>query len=156
TADVIWGHGYDATLGDKLSVTIIATGFASSPITGYEKAPEKKKSTLEEEPKSEIKSPLTSPTESNIWDNAREIQAPQEEPVLKVEEEVKEHKPDVQANTWSEVKKVPLEEPTAEEEQGTMNFDWDMENAKTKKTEEPSATQPTEEVKRYMLEDDLE
>ncbi len=157
TADVIWGHGYDATLGDKLSVTIIATGFASSPITGYEKAPEKKKSTLEEEPKSEIKSPLTSPTESNIWDNAREIQAPQEEPFLKVEEEeVKEHKPDVQANTWSEVKKVPLEEPTAEEEQGTMNFDWDMENAKTKTTEEPSAAQPTEEVKRYMLEDDLE
>jgi cell division protein FtsZ len=42
TADVIWGHGYDASLGDKLSVTLIATGFKSSPITGLEKAPEKK------------------------------------------------------------------------------------------------------------------
>ena len=27
TADVIWGHGYDESLGDKLCVTIIATGF---------------------------------------------------------------------------------------------------------------------------------
>lgn len=34
TADVIWGHGHDATLGDKLSITIIATGFNSNPITG--------------------------------------------------------------------------------------------------------------------------
>lgn len=157
TADVIWGHGFDATLGDKLSVTIIATGFASSPITGYEKAPEKKKSTLEEEPKTEIKSPLTSPTESNIWDNAREIQAPQEEPFLKVEaQEEVSNAPEVQPNTWAEVKRVPLEEPTAEE-QGTMNFDWEVENgAAGKSVEEPAATQPVEEVKRYMLDDDLE
>ena len=41
TADVIWGHGYDPTLGDKLCVTLIATGFKTSPITGFEKAPEK-------------------------------------------------------------------------------------------------------------------
>lgn len=157
TADVIWGHGFDATLGDKLSVTIIATGFASSPITGYEKAPEKKKSTLEEEPKTEIKSPLTSPTESNIWDNAREIQMPQEEPFLKVETQEEETKePTVQPNTWAEVKRIPLEETTAEE-QRSMNFDWEVENgAAEKSVEEPAATQPAEEVKRYMLDDDLE
>lgn len=34
TADVIWGHGYDPTLGEDLSVTIIATGFKSGPDTG--------------------------------------------------------------------------------------------------------------------------
>ena len=28
-ADVIWGHGYDESLGDKLSLTIIATGFGT-------------------------------------------------------------------------------------------------------------------------------
>ena len=33
TADVIWGHGYDESLGDKLCVTIIATGF-NTPHTG--------------------------------------------------------------------------------------------------------------------------
>ncbi len=36
TANVIWGHGYDETLGEALSVTIIATGFKSSPDTGSE------------------------------------------------------------------------------------------------------------------------
>ncbi len=34
TADVIWGHGYDPSLGEDLSVTIIATGFKSGPDTG--------------------------------------------------------------------------------------------------------------------------
>ncbi len=36
TADVIWGHGMDETLGEKLSVTIIATGFKTSPDTGFD------------------------------------------------------------------------------------------------------------------------
>ena len=27
TADIIWGNCYDETLGDKISVTLIATGF---------------------------------------------------------------------------------------------------------------------------------
>ena len=27
TADVIWGHGFDSSLGDKISITLIATGF---------------------------------------------------------------------------------------------------------------------------------
>ena len=33
TADVIWGHGMDESLGEQLSVTIIATGFKNN--TGY-------------------------------------------------------------------------------------------------------------------------
>lgn len=36
TADVIWGHGMDEGLGEKISVTIIATGFKTSPETGFE------------------------------------------------------------------------------------------------------------------------
>ncbi len=36
SADVIWGHGMDETLGESLSVTIIATGFKTSPDTGFE------------------------------------------------------------------------------------------------------------------------
>ena len=36
SADVIWGHGLDETLGEKLSVTIIATGFKTMPDTGFE------------------------------------------------------------------------------------------------------------------------
>ncbi len=37
SADVIWGHGFDETLAeDEVSVTIIATGFRTSPDTGFE------------------------------------------------------------------------------------------------------------------------
>ncbi|MFM7643845.1 MAG: cell division protein FtsZ [Sphingomonadales bacterium] len=64
TADVIWGHGKDASLGDQLSLTIIATGFSSSPLTGFEKSPERTVVVLEEEKKQEILSPLSSPFES--------------------------------------------------------------------------------------------
>lgn len=153
TADVIWGHGYDPTLGDKLSVTIIATGFSSTPITGFEKSPEKKRSTLEDEPKNEIKAPLTSPVESNVWENAKQIQTPQEEPFLKTEDEVNEMPEATQA---SEVHKVNLEDDA--EEQAAMNFDWEMENENSANvnttSNEPIAEK--EEVKRYMLEDDLE
>ena len=42
TADVIFGHAYDETLGDAINVTIVATGFNSTPITGFEKEAEKK------------------------------------------------------------------------------------------------------------------
>jgi cell division protein FtsZ len=64
TADVIWGHGHDAALGDQLSLTIIATGFTSSPLTGFEKSPERTVVVLEEEKKQEITAPLTSPFET--------------------------------------------------------------------------------------------
>jgi cell division protein FtsZ len=64
TADVIWGHGHDASLGDQLSLTIIATGFSSSPLTGFEKSPERTVVVLEEEKKQEITAPLNSPFES--------------------------------------------------------------------------------------------
>lgn len=63
TADVIWGHGYDAALGDKISITLIATGFSSSPITGFERAPERKIVALEDENRKEIVSPLESPVQ---------------------------------------------------------------------------------------------
>jgi cell division protein FtsZ len=64
TADVIWGHGHDASLGDQLSLTIIATGFTASPLTGFEKSPERTVVVLEEEKKQEITAPLTSPFET--------------------------------------------------------------------------------------------
>ena len=41
TADVIFGHAKAASLGEKISVTVIATGFKSTPLTGFEKAPTK-------------------------------------------------------------------------------------------------------------------
>jgi cell division protein FtsZ len=46
TADVIWGHGFDDSLEDKICVTIIATGFNVAPVTGFERAPERTVKTL--------------------------------------------------------------------------------------------------------------
>ena len=86
TADVIWGHGFDGSLGDRLSVTIIATGFNSAPITGFEKAPERIVRPLEDEPKNEIRRPLDSPTQVNTWVPADETLST--EPFLKTVEEV--------------------------------------------------------------------
>jgi cell division protein FtsZ len=42
-ADIIWGNGYDESLGDNISVTILATGFVTNPnqILQTKKEPEK-------------------------------------------------------------------------------------------------------------------
>ena len=80
TADVIWGHGHDASLGDQLSLTIIATGFTSSPLTGFEKSPERTVVVLEEDKKQEITIPLSSPFESL---SSAPIETSTEEPFMK-------------------------------------------------------------------------
>jgi cell division protein FtsZ len=150
TADVIWGHGFDAALGSKLSVTLIATGFNSSPVTGFEKEPEKTVRTLDVDssPKSEITAPLTSPTQAINTSGA----AP-EEPFLKseVREEPKQAEP-----RYVE----PKPEPRREEPQ-TIRFDWDVEPA-PKAVEPVSApvSQPVlqqePEVKVFYLDDEAE
>jgi cell division protein FtsZ len=50
SADVIWGYGMDESLGDSLSVTLIATGFNQNPNTGVnlEKQVETRRMNLEE------------------------------------------------------------------------------------------------------------
>ena len=65
TADVIWGHGFDESLGDKLSITLIAAGLKEEPITGFEKAPERNLVDLHDEAKKEITSPLNKPVDSS-------------------------------------------------------------------------------------------
>lgn len=63
-ADVIWGHGHDEALGDKLSITLIATGFGTEEnlIVPLEKPEPRKVVDLEDEKKMvEIKRPLQNP-----------------------------------------------------------------------------------------------
>ncbi|MCH2229857.1 MAG: cell division protein FtsZ [Crocinitomicaceae bacterium] len=129
TADVIFGHAKDDTLGDKISVTVIATGFTSSPLTGFEKAPEKQVTKLAEEKVSEIKAPLESPTQQNPWAGAKEVESKQEEPFLKV-------------------KKTP---ETPIEKQEEIGLDWGT-SVKTEEKNEVSE----ETITRYVLEDSAE
>jgi cell division protein FtsZ len=143
TADVIFGHAKDDELGDKLNVTVIATGFASSPLTGFEKAPKRNVTTLEEDKVTEIKKPMDTPTQKNPWAGAREIEKPtsapaEDEPFLKsnvVEEP--------QADSWN------VQDVSATQKE--MNFDWEA-----KAAEAPAEPKKEEEVKRYVLEDDME
>jgi cell division protein FtsZ len=147
TADVIWGHGYDATLGDKLSVTLIATGFKSNPITGFEKAPERKVTKLEDEPKNEIKAPLSSPTQVNTFSKAVEVKAVEdkvvEEPFLK-DESTSETSSIISTDFTSSIST----EKTVEANE--MKFDWDViENTSSEETVKST-------IKRFDLEDDME
>lgn len=88
TADVIWGHGFDASLGEKLSITLIATGFSSTPITGFEKAPERTIVSLEEDHKKEITTPLVSPFEQATMVQPTVQEQLSQEPFLKTEDAV--------------------------------------------------------------------
>lgn len=179
TADVIWGHGYDETLGDKICVTLIATGFKSSPITGFEKAPEKTVRKLEEEAKVEITQPLASPTQTNTFVPKTVEDTLKEEPFLKTEpeivhkvvlEETVEYTPVVETpkveSTFVEetttekiVFEFPVEEPvqTIVNEQSNL-FEWGVEETvlpvNNTVVEEP--VQPREEVKKFQLEDEAE
>jgi cell division protein FtsZ len=47
-ANIIWGNGYDASLGNKISVTIIATGFEHDPNPVRRVAPSTEKVAIEE------------------------------------------------------------------------------------------------------------
>lgn len=112
TADVIWGHGYDASLGDKLSITLIATGFSSSPITGFERAPERKIVALEEEHRKEIVAPLESPVQHTTIQSELT-----QEPFLKSEEIISE------APVVSPISVAPSLTPVSEvEEEPTFEF----------------------------------
>ncbi len=49
-ANIIWGNGYDETLGNKISVTIIATGFEHDPTPIRASAPVKETVVIERSP----------------------------------------------------------------------------------------------------------
>ena len=140
TADVIWGHGHDETLGEKLCVTIIATGFKTTPHTGLSfKAPEKKRMNLEDERPTEITQEIESPVG--------------EEAIITVDNGPKSIE-DADENT---TKKYFLEEDevdhsTAEEKENSQNL--------TEKTADYVSPNPSPELEkndgkiRFLLEDD--
>lgn len=85
TADVIWGHGLDSSLGEKISITLIAAGLKDVPLNGFEKAPERKVVDLHGENNKEITSLLTNPV-SSVEGSGNSKDAFSEEPFLKSEQ----------------------------------------------------------------------
>lgn len=102
TADVIWGHGYDASLGDNISITLIATGFSSVPYTGFESLPERKLMTLGDDLKKEITNTMSSPIDSSInegpvLESMSDVLA--KEPFLKESDSLSETEAPIYSNT---------------------------------------------------------
>jgi len=161
TADVIWGHGYDASLGDKLSVTIIATGFQSHPITGFEKPEEKKVTPLEDEPRKEIVAPLNTPTQTKrVTLDLEEEQTPflkAEQPVNQVIEPIQPvtERPASTVNLY-EQPQAPVQQPKVE---NTNQINWDIQPSvtPTPRVEERPVTRTETTTSRqvFNLEDDL-
>lgn len=151
TADVIWGHGYDPTLGDKLSVTLIATGFKASPITGFEKAPERTVVTLEEEPKKEIVAPLQSPTQASMV-----VASKMPEPFLKADAFEQVEKREVTQEVRFE---APVQEtPKQAEPQTTIDWDLTPKAVEAPRVETPAPIREEEKSERIVhhLEDEAQ
>jgi cell division protein FtsZ len=133
TADVIFGHAYDETLGDAINVTLIATGFKTSPVTGFEKEAEKTVHKLEETEVKAIEKPVQNPTATNSWNS----------PVEKIEEVEKVEEPFLKVKD--------------EEEQPEINWSFSTEEAAQEpKKEDVVAEVKEEEVVRHYLTDDTE
>lgn len=75
SADVIWGHGYDETLGDSICVTVIATGFSSTPDTGEIREVQKKVVSLE----ADVPISLTQPIKNPVSPGEQETSVQQDE-----------------------------------------------------------------------------
>lgn len=85
SADLIWGNCIDENLEDKLSVTIIATGFQTTEQRDEEKKNVKKISLLTPE-----EAPLVKPIEAVNSFIAPKPEAISNEPVMKAKEEIKQ------------------------------------------------------------------
>ncbi|MGV6861771.1 MAG: cell division protein FtsZ [Putridiphycobacter sp.] len=164
TAEVIFGLAYDESLGEAINVTLIATGFHSSPITGFEKEPEKTVHKLDETEMKAVEQPITSPTSTtNTWTSNETIENQEtvenkfeeelEEPFLKVkEEEVEQTEINWSFSTEEETQKEEtLSEVKTEEKEVIRHYLTDdvdeqieLENNATAKT----ALTPEEQQKR--------
>lgn len=183
TADVIWGHAKDDELGDKLSVTIIATGFNVSPDTGLpQKQPEKVRLNLEEESPTMITAPIQSPVQDNSprTYEKEEVESINEPYIIKREEIKEEVEPSrnietTLENNFVEETKVQNEvvdnttelteeisTPTASSsETPNQNVVWDfgtpgeVENSQEEEVTSPTAASAQNDGKvRYLLEED--
>ncbi len=85
TADVIWGYCKDESLGEKVRVTVIATGFKSKNLAAtLEQRPEEKKIIdLNEDRSIIITAPITNPVQTNITPEKAPAPAPVTEMFVK-------------------------------------------------------------------------
>ena len=104
SADLIWGNCIDENLGDKLSVTIIATGFQTTEQRAHDKKNVKKISLLTPE-----EAPLVKPLEPVNSFIEPKVNSFSNEPVMKTKEEIKQS--DLFGDMYNGNKSRKTEEP---------------------------------------------
>jgi cell division protein FtsZ len=167
TADVIWGHGYDETLGDSINLTLIATGFNSALLTGFEKAAEKTVINLEDESvPTMITQPVLQPvntiventiieettTESFTEESTITFKSEEEEmPYLKIKDETVSQT-EINWSFSSESVKESSDEISFESKSDT----FESSNSDSFVSKKEDVTEEKEDVIRHMLTDDLD
>ncbi|NUM51667.1 MAG: cell division protein FtsZ [Flavobacteriales bacterium] len=154
TADIIWGNGSDLSLGSKIGVTIIATGFGKKEVLGYTTTQETKKvvRNLSDDVPTSITQPLTDFTENtkSTSENINETST-ETEPFLKKQTE---------SSTFNfkeeNITEPPTNTPSNEEKSNVVIFslddDTDEINKKREETlfkeeTQPSLNEKPEEIK---------
>ncbi|NCG30734.1 MAG: cell division protein FtsZ [Bacteroidetes bacterium] len=142
SADVIWGYGHDESLGDSLSVTIIATGFKQNPNVGVnlERKQETRKLNLEDEVEvamEEVKPVIHHLDDTVEMEEEAEVEMTREDEVIK-EAELTTETP-VVAEAPEEVEDSETPE-VSEENQRTIEFDMSAERREVKLDSETSKT----------------
>jgi cell division protein FtsZ len=167
TADVIWGHGYDESLGDSINLTLIATGFNSALLTGFEKAAEKTVINLEDESvPTMITQPILQPvnttventvieettTESFTEESTITFKSEEEEmPYLKIKDETVSQT-EINWSFSSESVKESSDEISFESKSDT----FESSNSDSFVSKKEDVTEEKEDVIRHMLTDDLD
>lgn len=120
-ADIIWGNGYDESLGDKVSVTILATGFVQNPNQTLQPKIEPEMFELEKEPKKEQVEELVEDTFESPFLNETEEDTNEFEPledaaeVFTIKEKVVRERPSfTRRKRRTEKRKEKIDEPVPE------------------------------------------
>jgi cell division protein FtsZ len=142
TADIIWGNGTDESLGEKISVTVIATGFGSKNPTGFgiEKEPQKVVRTLDED----VPVVITKKVEDTNAQETTEVKNEQEDESVDFKLIIKE------PTEQSPVNETPKEEPKNVVRFSLDDDDEVIEQKRKQITEEiPAASNINEQKEEY-------
>lgn len=146
SADIIWGNGTDDTLGDKICVTIIATGFGEKKTivnTGIEKKEERKVFELKSDPipapaPTPVATPVVEPVVATPVVSVPEVSIP--EPVKMEETPVVNETPVVEEKVEEPVASTPL------------TFEWEVSTESTFLENETTETVEMEQQETITME----
>jgi cell division protein FtsZ len=175
TADVIWGHAYDEKLGDKLGITIIATGFQKKMESLKPEEVQRQVHILDPSQATPVSAPLESPVSAtpSISETKVELKPEPEFQVIKAEETVVEAAIETVSEPSDEQTRGSVEsspsmsssetsESKTSDSQFTFEFQvkspFGSESSEAKETSDLSdVTASSEtEIKRYTLESDTQ